>query len=410
MPVYSYAAVDNTGKRITGNMEATTRDEVVDFLQDRDLIITKISEGVVKATEAAGLMQSKISVIPKRISSEDLMIFTRELATMVNAGLPLVECLFSLAEDIDNEKLKEKVHDMGSKIIAGASFSDALSFHKDVFDNMYINLIKVGEIAGNLEIILMRLADYIESTEVLKKKVMSAMYYPITVLSFACMVVMGLFIYVIPQFSKIFADLGSDLPAPTQILLNIAGFMQRWFLVIIPLMILGIYMFFRLIKTPAGRMWFDRTKLTAPLLGPIVNKIVIARFARTLALLYSSGVSIIDSLDLVATSCGNAVMEKAILLASEQVLEGERITGTLDKSKIFPNMVIHMIDVGERTGTLSEMLSKISEFYDMQVNAAISGLTSIIEPILIVFMGMIIGLIAISLFLPIVKLPTLIQA
>ena len=409
MPVFSYAAVDNTGKRITGNMEATTRDEVVDYLQDRDLIITKISEGIAKAGEAAGIMQSKITLIPKTVSSEDIMIFTRELATMVNAGLPLVECLFSLAEDIDNDRLKEKVHDMGSKIIGGASFSDALAYHKDIFDDMYINLIKVGEIAGNLEVILMRLADYIESTEALKKKILSAMYYPITVITFAFMVVMGLFIYVIPRFSKIFGDLGGELPGPTKFLLGIAGFMQKWGLVLVPAFFLLLYIFLKVIKQPAGRMWFDRLKLTMPIVGPIVNKVVIARFARTLSLLYSSGVSIIDSLDLVATSCGNAVMEKAILIASDQVLEGERITGTLDKSKIFPNMVIHMIDVGERTGTLSEMLSKISEFYDMQVDSAISGLTSIIEPILIVFMGILIGLIAIALFLPIVKLPTLIQ-
>jgi len=409
VPVFAYSAVDNTGKRITGNIEAATRDEVVNSLQDKDLIITKITRGTSKTAGHQQVMQTRITIIPTSVKSEDLMIFTRELATMVNAGLPLVECLFSLAEDLDNEKLKKIVHDMGAKIIGGMSFSDALKLHSDVFDSMYINLVKVGEIAGNLEVILMRLADYIESTEALKKKVVSAMYYPATVLSFAFLVVMGLFTFVLPKFAEVYVAFGSDLPLPTKILLQTAGFFGKYAFYIIIIMIGAFIGISKLIKTSTGRLWFDNFKLTIPVIGAIVKKVVIARFARTLSLLYSSGVPIIESLDLVANSCGNSVMEKAILRASEQVLEGERITGTLDKSGIFPNMVIHMIDVGERTGTLSDMLQKISEFYDMQVEAAIAGLTSIIEPILIVVMGVLIGIIAVCLFLPIVKLPTIIN-
>ncbi|MCD4782797.1 MAG: type II secretion system F family protein [Candidatus Eremiobacteraeota bacterium] len=408
MPVYSYAAVDNLGKRITGNIEATDRDEVVASLQERDLIITKITEGAEKTTKSQQAGQRKIYIIPPRVSSDDLMIFTRELATMINAGLPLVECLYSLAEDIDNVKLRNVIHDMGSKIIAGKSFSDALAFHRDVFDNMYINLVKVGEMGGNLEKILQRLAEYIEATVILKKKVMAAMYYPVTILVFAFLVMSGLFIFIIPRFASIFKGFGSELPAPTQFFLDTATFMQKYY-VIIFLVILGtIVILSKVLKTPKGQVWFDQLKLSVPLIGPLVKKIVIARFSRTLALLYSSGVSIVDSLDLVASSCGNVIVEKAVLIASEQVLEGERITGTLEKSKIFPNMVIHMIDVGERTGSLSTMLQKISDFYEMQVNASINGLTSIIEPILIVLMGVFIGVIAVCLFLPIVKLPQII--
>jgi len=408
MPIYSYAAVDNQGKRITGNIEATNRDEVVASLQERDLIITKITEGAEKITKAQQAAQKKIYIIPPRVTSDDLMIFTRELATMINAGLPLVECLYSLAEDVDNVKLKKVIHDMGAKIIAGKSFSDALGYHRDVFDNMYINLVKVGEIGGNLEKILQRLAEYIEATVALKKKVMSAMYYPVTILVFAFLVVSGLFIFIIPKFADIFKGFGGELPGPTKFFLNTATFVQKYYIFIFLIIIGTIFFVSKFLKTPKGQVWFDQLKLSLPLFGPLVKKIVIARFARTLSLLYSSGVSIVDSLDLVASSCGNVVVEKAVLIASEQVLEGERITGTLEKSKIFPNMVIHMIDVGERTGTLSSMLQKISDFYEMQVNAAINGLTSIIEPILIVLMGIFIGIIAVCLFLPIVKLPQIV--
>jgi type IV pilus assembly protein PilC len=275
---------------------------------------------------------------------------------------------------------------------------------------MYINLVKVGEVGGNLETILMRLAEYIESSEALKKKVVSAMYYPLTILTFALLVVSGLFLFVIPKFADIFKGFGAELPGPTKFFLDLANFFKTYFPFIVIAIAVAVYIFLRTIKTPRGQVWFDRLKLSMPMIGPLIKKIVIARFSRTLSLLYSSGVPIIDSLELVATSCGNVIMEKAILLASEQVLEGERITGTLEKSEIFPNMVIHMIDVGERTGNLSDMLQKVSDFYEMQVNSAISGLTSIIEPVLIVMMGVFIGIVAVCLFLPIVKLPTIINA
>lgn len=409
MTSYSYAAVDNTGKRITGYIEALSRDEVVNILQERDLIVTKITQKEKKQTKAEEMMSLKID-LPRPIKSEDIMVFTRELATMINAGLPLVECIYSLAEDVENKSLKAIIQDIGSRVIGGASFSEALRLHQKLFGKMYVNLVKVGEIGGNLETILLRLAEYIEASEALKRKVISAMYYPVTVLTFAFLVVTGLFVYVIPKFAKIYEGFGSSLPGPTQLFLNMANFFQKYFLFIFLVLGAIIFLFKRFIETPRGQMWFDRMKLSLPLFGPLVRKIVIARFSRTLSLLYSSGVSIVDSLDLVATSCGNVVVEKAVLKASEQVLEGERITGTLEKSKIFPNMVIHMIDVGERTGSLSDMLQKISEFYEMQVNSAITGLTSLIEPILIVMLGVFIGIIAVCLFLPIVKLPTVINS
>ncbi|MCE1245818.1 MAG: type II secretion system F family protein [Firmicutes bacterium] len=410
MPVYTYAAIDISGKRITGSLEAPNRDTVVNSLQEKDLIITKITEGATKNGKVKEASVKKITIIPQRVSSEDLMIFTRELATMVNAGLPLVECLFSLAEDMENEQMKKIIHDLGTKIIAGVSFSDSLRNHKDTFGSMYINLVKVGEVGGNLETILMKLAEYIEASEALKKKVLSAMYYPITVLTFAFLVVTGLFLFVIPKFADIFKGFGGELPGPTKFFLDVANFFKSYFFIIAFIIAAAVWLFMRTIKTTKGQIWFDRLKLSMPLIGPLIKKIVIARFSRTLSLLYSSGVPIIDSLELVATSCGNVIVEKAILLASEQVLEGERITGTLEKSDIFPNMVIHMIDVGERTGNLSDMLQKVSDFYEMQVNSAISGLTSIIEPVLIVMMGVFIGIVAVCLFLPIVKLPTIINA
>ena len=404
----SYAAIDSSGKRITGTMDALGRDDVVDRLKNDELIVTKISCGISANPLKSDMMSRKLSIIPQKINSEDLMIFTRELATMINAGLPLVESLYTIAEDIEKEKMKDIVRDLGTNIIGGVSFSDALKKHKDIFDGMFINLVKVGEIGGNLEVILMNLADYMEAMEELKRKIYSALYYPITVITFAILIVSGLFVFVIPRFAEIFANFGSELPTLTKVFLDTSIFMQKFYIPIFILIIIGVYAFLKFIKTKSGRNWFDRLKLTMPLVGPLVNKIVISRFAKILALLYSSGVPINQSLELVSAACGNSVMEAAILKANDNVLEGESISGTLEKSKIFPVMVIHMMDVGEQTGNLSEMLTKISQFYDMQVNTSIRGLTSLIEPVLVVFMGILIGFMALSLFLPIVKLPTII--
>ena len=404
----SYAAIDSSGKRITGNMDASGRDEVVDKLKNEELIITKISCGVTTNPLDSDVMTKRLSIIPQSINSEDLMVFTRELATMINAGLPLVESLYTIAEDIEKDKMKKVVQDLGTKIIGGISFSEALKMHKNVFDDMFINLVKVGEIGGNLEVILVNLADYMEAMEELKRKIYSALYYPITVITFALLIVSGLFIFVIPRFAEIFSNFGSELPTLTKFFLDASMFMQKYYIPLFVALAVGIYVFLKFIKTKSGRNWFDRLKLTMPLVGPLVNKIVISRFAKILALLYSSGVPINQSLELVSSACGNSVMEAAILKANENVLEGESISGTLEKSKIFPVMVIHMMDVGEQTGNLSEMLNKISQFYDMQVNTSIRGLTSLIEPVLVVFMGILIGFMALSLFLPIVKLPTII--
>lgn len=409
MTVCTYAAIDNQGVRITGSLEAAGREDVIGSLVGKDLIVTKVACGDAAQDVKKGLMSKKLTLIPERITSETMMVFTRELATMVNAGLTLVESLYSLAEDMDNEKMKKVTQSLGAGLIQGFSFSEALRKYPDIFSKMYTNLVKVGEVGGNLDRILNSLAEYIEASENLKKKVLSAMYYPATIITFAFLVVSGLFIFIIPRFASIYDGFGAALPGPTMAFLNVAKFFQSWYWLI---MILGAalgYGFFRFIRTPKGSMWFDKLKMTLPVLGPMARKVVIARFSRTLSLLYKSGIPIIDSLELVARSSGNSVVEKALLDAGSQVLEGQTVTETLMKSKVFPNMVIHMIDVGERTGTLGEMLNKISDFYDMQVKSAIAGLTSIIEPVLIVFMGVVIGVMAVALFLPIVKLPTLIM-
>lgn len=405
----TYSAIDKTGKRITGTVSALGRDDVANQLAEKDLIVTKIVCSLEKPKEEKQkALQTQIKIIPDRISSEDVMVFTRQIATMVGAGLTLVQALYSLAEDIENQKMKAVITDIGSKILSGSSFSDSLKAHPNVFNRMYVNLVKVGEIGGNLEKILKSLADYIEATEALKKKIVSALYYPATVMSFAFLIVSGLFIFIIPRFAEIYKGFGSTLPGPTMFFLNFAEFFKNFYWLMFIIIVGGIWMFLRFVKTSAGMMWFDRLKLSMPLIGPLVQKIVIARFAKTLALLYQSGVPIIESMSMVASSCGNAVVEKAILQASEQVLDGENIAGTLDKSKIFPVMVINMIDVGERTGNLSDMLNKVSEYYETQVNATVNGLTSLLEPVMVVCMGIIIGMIAVCLFLPIVKLPTVI--
>jgi type IV pilus assembly protein PilC len=405
MATYTYSAVDHSGNRLTGTLEVGCRDDVVRFLQEKNLIITKITD----SSTVINRKKSIIPSIPRSINTSDIMIFTRELATMINAGLPIVESLYVLSEDIENPTLQSAVRDLGSSVIGGMHLSEAMEKHPRIFNSLYVNLIRVGERSGGFEKIMNHLADYLEASEVIRKRVQSSMYYPIAILVFAALIVTVLFVLVVPRFAEIYKDFQQTLPPITVFFFNLSTFMERWFPLMTGLSLVLVLVLQMLTRKGPGKLLFDTIKLKVPVFGSLVRKIVVARFSRTLALLYANGIPILESLELVARSSGNKRVENAILSAGEEVMEGSRITDTLVKSGLFPNMVIHMIDVGERTGQLPDMLNKIAEFYDVQVRTAIEGLIPLIEPVLLVFLGAMVAFIAVAMLLPIFQLPNMIK-
>jgi type IV pilus assembly protein PilC len=405
MPVYSYSAVDPTGKRHTGTLDVGCRDDVVRFLHEKELIITKISDN----STASRKKKVSLPSIPRGITSGDIMVFTRELSTMLSAGLPIVESLYVLSEDIDNATLQNVVRDLGAKVIGGLHLSEAMEKHPSVFDALYVNLVRVGEKSGGFEKIMNHLADYLEAMEVIRKRVQSAMYYPTAILVFAVMLVVLLFAFVVPKFAEIYSGFEQELPVVTVFFFNLAKFMEEWAFVIIAGMLVSVVILRMLTRKGLGQLVFDNVKMKIPVFGSLIKKVIVARFARTLALLYANGIPIIESLELVAKSSGNRRVENILLAAGDEVMEGFRITDTLMKSGMFPNMVIHMIDVGERTGQFPEMLNKIADFYDVQVKAMIEGLIPLLEPVLIVFLGILVAFIAVAMLTPIFELPGLIN-
>jgi type IV pilus assembly protein PilC len=405
MPEYSYSAVDPSGQKHTGTLEVDCRDDVVKALHEKEFIITRISDN------SATKRRKKVRLIsvPRGISTGDIVVFTRELSTMLSSGLPIVESLYVLSEDIENPTLQYVVRDLGAKVIGGMHLSEAMEKHPSAFDSLYVNLIRVGEKSGGFDKIMNHLADYLESMEVIKKRVQSSMYYPVAILVFAVLLVVLLFALIVPKFADIYANFEQGLPPVTVFFFNFAAFMEKWVFVVLGVMVSALVVLKMLTSRGLGKLIFDTFKLKIPLFGTLIKKIIMARFARTLALLYSNGIPIIESLELVARSSGNKRIEKTLITAGEEVLEGSRITDTLVKSGLFPNMVIHMIDVGERTGQLPEMLNKIADFYDVQVKAMIEGLLPLLEPIMIIFLGILVAFIAVAMLMPIFDLPGLIN-
>ncbi len=395
MPIYKWEGKTTKGTIKKGEMEAPNEPAVRIHLRQQNIIPTKISP---KGKEI------KISLFRPKVKQRSIGIFTRQLATMIDAGLPLVQSLEILASQQENKTFKEIIRQIREDVEGGSTFAGALKKHPATFNELYTNLVVAGEEGGILDNILTRLANYIEKAEALKKKVKSALIYPSTIVGVAIIVVMILMIFVIPVFETMFRQAGQSLPLPTLVVLTISKFTKKYVFIVLPGLLLLLYLLKKYYQTENGRTWIDRLILKLPVFGDLFRKISVARFSRTLGTLVSSGVPILDGLSIVSKTSGNKTIETAILNARASIREGETIAEPLNRSGVFPPMVIQMISVGESTGALDSMLAKIADFYEEEVDIAVGNLTSLLEPFLMIFLGVVIGGVVISMYLPIFQM------
>ncbi len=389
------------GRTVTSSLDAESEQDVVHQLRSQNLIVLRMSEVKEKKKMSSTLFT-------RRVTADDIVLFTRQLATMVGAGLPLIQALTTLREQVTNPGLESVIEEVVQSVEAGASFSESIGRHPKIFNKLFVNMVRAGEASGQLTQILERVANYLEEMSSLRRKIRAAMMYPIIVSLMSVGITLVLLIKVIPIFKGIYEDFGGDLPIATKILISISEALNQWigiFLILIGLMIVGGHYFY---KSEFGHYWVDKMKLFLPVYGALSRKISISRFSKTFSTLIQSGVPILSAMGIVANTSGNKVIEMAVTKASDKIKEGETIADPLRETKVFPPMVLKMIAVGEKTGQLDLMLRKISEFYDEQVKATVEGLTSIIEPLLIGFLGLVVGGIVISMFLPIFKLSSII--
>ncbi|MDP8231000.1 MAG: type II secretion system F family protein [Candidatus Gorgyraea atricola] len=394
MPTFRYVAKENTGKTVSGTLEYSDKAVLMDALRRKGLTIVSINETKKRTAPFSS----------RGVKLEEIVIFSRQLATMVDSGIPLVQAMDILYDQIEKPHFKNIVATIRDDIEAGASFSDSLLKHSAVFSPLYINMVKAGESSGALDDILDRLASYLEKASALQRKVQSSLIYPAVVVTMAMLITLVMLLKVIPTFKGIFATLGGTLPLPTRILILVSDTLRSMFLYVVAVLGVVGFALARYFKTSQGKMVFDSITLKLPILGTLLRKVAVAKFTRTLATLVKSGVPILVSLEIVAKTSGNAVIEKALEDVRKSIKEGQNIADPLAKSGVFPPMVVRMINVGEQTGELEKMLGKIADFYDDQVDAAVSGLTSLIEPLIIAVLGVVIGGIVIAMFLPVFKM------
>jgi type IV pilus assembly protein PilC len=395
MPSYTYLAREaGTGREIRNSLDAANEQAAIAALLNRNLLVVSIQEKLGKKGKTSG----------GSVPLGDLVVFTRQLATMIDAGLAMVQSLQALAEQTANKVMRDVIKDVCSRVEGGDNFSAALQKHPKVFAKLYVCMVDAGEKGGLLAEILARLATYLENTARLRKKVKSAMMYPTAVTVIAISITIFLLVKVVPVFADIFSGFGAKLPAPTLFLINVSNFLQKTLIYLIPAAGGLVYGWFAYIKTKPGREFWDRTRIKLPIFGPIAHKICLARFTRTLASLIRSGVPILEVLNIVANTCGNVIMEKSIRTSSGDIERGEGISMALSKHPIFPTMIIRMMTAGEQTGKIDSMLERVADFLDEEIDATLSGLTSLIEPLLIVFLGVVVGGIVICMFMPIFKL------
>jgi len=339
-----------------------------------------------------------------KVDTKDLVVFTRQFATMIDSGLPLVQCLEILASQQQNSSFKSALNNIKESVEGGSTFADALGKHPKIFDQLYVNLIAAGEVGGILDTILNRLAAYIEKALKLKKQVKGAMVYPATIISIAVVVIGVILVFVIPTFAKMFADFGGTLPMPTLIVIGISNFLSKYILVIIGICYAIKFAIGKYYDTPVGRKSMDKFFLKLPVIGVLIRKVAVAKFTRTLGTMISSGVPIMDGLDIVAKTAGNKIVEEAIYKVRSAISEGRTMAEPLGESGVFPPMVVQMISVGEATGAMDAMLNKIADFYDDEVDDAVGNLTAMMEPLLMVFLGTTVGGLVVAMYLPIFKL------
>ncbi len=401
MPTFAYVVKDKAGKTHSGTLDVESRNVLIEQLWKQEFVVLSIDERAQGRT-------SILKVGQPRISADHLVIFARQLATMVDSGIPIAPALEVLAEQMDDKGFQMTLKKMRDDIEAGSSLSEAMGRYPKAFSDFFVNMVRAGESSGRLDEILDRVAGYLEKTSALTRKVKASLFYPAFVSLLAFAITTFLVVVIVPKFKEIFTALGGQLPLPTQILLNLSAFMGKYLVYEVAAVIAMVVLLRMYVNTPAGRMQLDQLSLKAPIIGKLLQKVAIARFSRTLATLVKSGVPILGALEIVAKTSGNKVVERAVMAARTSIKEGENIADPLAESKVFPAMVTRMISVGEKTGELEKMLAKIAEFYENEVDAAVTALTSLIEPLVIAVLGVVIGGIVVALFLPIFKISTLV--
>ncbi len=401
MAQFSYTAKERSGKTVKGTLEANDKSKALTMLRERDLLPLKLEEKKTGSSLFSGLTGEKKAA---KVNIDDLVLFTRQLATLVGSGVSIVNAIDTLGEQIEDQAFRSVLIDIRDMIRTGSSLSMAIEKYENIFSPYFVNMVKSGETGGQLEGALERIAEYLEKTSSLQKKVKSAMVYPIVVISMSILVTIVMLTVVVPVFEDMFATFDHALPAPTQFLIDLSDFMSAYFFLLVLGFVGFIYAIKAYLNTSIGHYRFDAFKLKMPIFGQLVKKVSISNFTRTLGTLSKSGVPILTALEIVAKTAGNDVVEKAVYTVKDNVQKGESIASPMEKSGIFPPLVTCMVSVGEKSGQLDKMLDKISDFYDEQVDATVDALTSMIEPLVILVLGLIIGAIAIAMFLPVFQM------
>lgn len=399
MPTFIWEGKNRQGEVRGGTMDAANADLVIERLRQQQIQASKVKR---KPTE----IHLKIGT---GIKKKEIVVFTRQFATMIDAGLPLVQCLEILGSQQANVHFQKVINAVKSDVESGSTLADALAKHPKIFDDLYVNLVAAGEVGGILDTILNRLATYMEKALKLIGKVKGALVYPTVVMVVALAVTAILLVFVIPVFEQMFRDFGGALPAPTQFVIDLSNAMRAHLLEMIVALVVVVVAFRLIVRTPRGRLYFDAISLKAPLFGPLLRKVAVAKFTRTLGTMISSGVPILDALQITAKSAGNKVVENSILYTRERISEGRTMADPLAETGVFPPMVVQMIAVGESTGAMDAMLQKIADFYEEEVDAAVAALTSLLEPLLMVVLGVLLGGLIIAMYLPIFELADTIQ-
>ncbi len=396
MPIFIYKARNRSGRKVRGDMDVASLDMAASTLKRKgftDVNVKPKPKDILEGT-----------FLEERIKARDMVIFSRQFATMINSGVPILQSLQVMCEQTENGTLRRALYSIRNSIEGGSSLFDSMRRFPKIFDTLYSNMVNAGEMGGILDIVLTRLSEYIEKAAKLKAKVKSAMIYPSVVVSVAVAVVAIILIFVIPTFETMFRDFGGALPVPTQIVINLSRFVTSHFFLLVAGFVgafVGFKMFYRWER---GKILVDRWVLFTPVFGPLLRKVAVARFSRTMSTMISSGVPILSALDIVAKTSGNKTVELGVLEAAKSIAEGQTLAEPLDATGVFPPMVIHMISIGESTGALDAMLEKIADFYDDEVDVAVESLTSLIEPLMIVFLGVVVGGLVVSMYLPIFKI------
>ena len=410
MSTFSFQAMNSGGDEVRDEIEASSQEEAVEKIRQLGLYPTSVrlksADRTAAPTARAARPVGKRTITLGGVSNKQLCLFTRQLSTLQDAGLPLVRSVRILAGQLKPGLLKNSLNEIAEDVESGSSFSEALAKHPRVFDRLYVNMVRAGEAGGVLDTILARLADFKEKARKLRSKIIGAMIYPVAVVTIAITIVSLIMVFIVPKFEEIFVDFGAELPRMTKILIAVSGIMftWKWAILLVPV---GAVIFVKLIKqTHAGRLLIDRVKLYMPVFGAIVRKSTVSRFCRTLGTLISSGVPILEALNIVKDTSGNEVISRAIGKVHDSIKEGDTIAEPLRQSGVVDDMVVNMVDVGEETGDLDKMLIKVADVYDEEVDGLVASMMSLLEPMIIVFLGLMVGAIVVSLFLPLISLMT----